>query len=78
MEAINLKTRKFCENIPQFHFNCNSLDGDKHTAKYRFILCRAIRMMRKLAKNKELRIWPYIQFPNILLGVLTTQLASVF
>ena len=34
-------------------------------------------MMEKLAKNKELRIWTYIQFAYILLGILITQLAPI-
>lgn len=34
-------------------------------------------MMEKLSKNKELRIWTYIQLTYILLGILITQLAEI-
>lgn len=34
-------------------------------------------MMEKLAKNRELRIWTYIQLTYILLGILITQLVEI-
>lgn len=34
-------------------------------------------MMEKLAKNKELRIWTYIQLTYILIGILIIQLAEI-
>jgi hypothetical protein len=33
--------------------------------------------MEKFSKNKELRIWTYIQLTYILLGILITQLAEI-
>lgn len=34
-------------------------------------------MMEKLVKNKELRIWTYIQLTYILIGILIIQLAEI-
>ena len=58
-------------------FYRNSPDGDENTFKYSFTLYRVTTMMEKLSKNKELRIWTYIQLTYILLGILITQLAEI-